>query len=697
MIKEEKKLNYGIRAKLISAVAMLMVAVIMVVSSTYAWFTLSTAPEVTGISTAVGANGALEMVLLSTQNPDGSWHYETGMVGSVDDETINNYWGNIVDLGSYPNAYGTGAVTLYPSVLNAEGGKIKLDSGILATPKYNAGGRVTEVNANTVVGKYDGSQFFEDTESYGYRAIGVASGMTPRQLAFRSSMAEITALQIKSRNAATTSLTANGTALASIAVSKALKGDAASYDKDDVATIRAMLTGLEESLGFINDAYVQAAYAFAASGFVDSDEKYAAAVAAINNAVAADGAGIAEVIETLNAEGVDMSSALLGYNDKYLPALASLESAKTAITALEETVAANADTTFTYAQLNSALNPILNVDQIKINDHTVSEVKNDLSIITSNLAGGVKISMPTGSGIYSDIADLSGNYSANVKVKGEDVSTSFTGVEVDATKNTASDLDNAYLMQVKLAINTQPAPSTSSTKMPITEFYGYVIDLAFRTNAANANLLLQAEGIDRIYKDQTTNEETMGGGSTMTFKSDSASFTPDMIKNLMDSIRIVFFDTKEGDIYAYAKLDTANATNTADGITAKMYIYKTVENTYSYVDATTNETVYVYSENGTDFFTDEALSIIATIPEGTTPVKVNEIVDESNEIVALPQNEEVAVSALVYLDGEHIENKDVAATVAKSMYGTTNFQFATDAQLVPMEYAELHPEVQGND
>ncbi len=697
MIKEEKKLNYGIKAKLVSAVAMLMVAVIMVVSSTYAWFTLSTAPEVTGISTAVGANGALEMVLLSKTNADGSWFYETGMVGSVDNHTINNYWGNIVDLGSYPNAYGTGAVTLYPSVLNAEGGKIKLDSGILATPKYNAGGRVTEVNANTVVGKYDGSQFFEDAESYGYRAIGVASGMTPRQLAFRSAIAEITALQIKSRNAATTSLTANGTALASIAVSKALRGDAASYDADDVATIRAMLTGLEESLGFIDDAYVQAAYAFAASDFVDNDEKYAGAVAAINNAVAPDGAGIAEVIDALNAEGVDMSSALLGYNDKYLPALASLESAKTAITALEETVATNPDATFTYAQLNSALNPILNVDQIRINDHTVTEVKNDLSIISSNLAGGVKISMPTGSGIYSDIADLSGNFSANVKVKGEDVSSTFTGVEVDATMNTASALDNAYLMQVKLAINAKPAPSTSSTKMPITEFYGYVVDLAFRTNASNANLLLQAEGIDRIYKDQTTNEETMGGGSTMTFKSDSATFTPDMIKNLMGCIRIVFFDTKEGDIYAYAKLDIANATTTADGITAKMYLYKTVENTYSYVDATTNETVYVYSENGTDFFTDEALSIAAIIPDGTTPKKVDEIVDDTNAIVALPQNEAVAVSALVYLDGEHIENKDVAATVAKSMYGTTNFQFATDAQLVPMEYAELHPEIQGNN
>ena len=51
----------SIRKKLLAAIAMLLVAVIMTVSSTYAWFTLSTAPEVKGITTTVGANGNLEI------------------------------------------------------------------------------------------------------------------------------------------------------------------------------------------------------------------------------------------------------------------------------------------------------------------------------------------------------------------------------------------------------------------------------------------------------------------------------------------------------------------------------------------------------------------------------------------------------------------------------------------------------------
>ena len=59
----------GHKKKLTAAVAMLLVSAIMVVSSTYAWFTLSTAPEVTGITTTVGANGNLE-IALSPENGD---------------------------------------------------------------------------------------------------------------------------------------------------------------------------------------------------------------------------------------------------------------------------------------------------------------------------------------------------------------------------------------------------------------------------------------------------------------------------------------------------------------------------------------------------------------------------------------------------------------------------------------------------
>ena len=66
--KKKSRDNYlSIRSKLVAAVAMLLVASFMVASSSYAWFTLSTAPEVTGIKTTVGANGSLEIALYTGQ------------------------------------------------------------------------------------------------------------------------------------------------------------------------------------------------------------------------------------------------------------------------------------------------------------------------------------------------------------------------------------------------------------------------------------------------------------------------------------------------------------------------------------------------------------------------------------------------------------------------------------------------------
>ena len=51
----------SVRTKLAAAVAMLLVSTIMLTTTTYAWFVLSTAPEVKGMSTTVGSNGSLEI------------------------------------------------------------------------------------------------------------------------------------------------------------------------------------------------------------------------------------------------------------------------------------------------------------------------------------------------------------------------------------------------------------------------------------------------------------------------------------------------------------------------------------------------------------------------------------------------------------------------------------------------------------
>ena len=107
----------ALRKKLFSAAAMLLVASIMLVSTSYAWLVLSTAPEVTGISTQVGANGALEIALLDTQ----SYSDLTRITNADIDESVtvppvsdsNLSWGNLVGLGDA--SYGLSQIVLIPS------------------------------------------------------------------------------------------------------------------------------------------------------------------------------------------------------------------------------------------------------------------------------------------------------------------------------------------------------------------------------------------------------------------------------------------------------------------------------------------------------------------------------------------------------------------------------------------------------
>lgn len=189
MEKEKRKkqkvlMPAGIRSKLMAAASMLMVGVIMMVSSTYAWFTLSTAPEVKNISTTVAGNGSLEIALMPT---DGLLSKITaGAVG--DGATVvvkNTKWGNQIILsedtatGDY---YGLNSISLNPASLNykkADGdteAKFVADKP-LAIATYGSDGRIAGLSAEKigVKGKAENSKLF-NTGDYGVRAIGELTG-----------------------------------------------------------------------------------------------------------------------------------------------------------------------------------------------------------------------------------------------------------------------------------------------------------------------------------------------------------------------------------------------------------------------------------------------------------------------------------------------------------------------------------------
>lgn len=650
----KKKQTYSIRGKLVSATCMLLVAVIMVVSSTYAWFTLSTAPEVTGIHTAIGANGALEMAL------------NTGLAGGplsgtlpsgATTEVKNTYWGNLVDLEG--DTYGLNQITLLPSKFNAENGEFG-NAGFLSTPEYGSDGRVSSLVQKAVLGKYDGTAFYPIADTnyltdLGVRGVGSASGMSERELAYRNAGAKAITLMGQAKSAASVSLETNGAVLANVAVKH---GTAAAgsdtYSKADIGSMIAVcddLLGPGTKVGVleaIEQAYLQYILMYAASNDGPTEDT---AWMAVKAAISADDATIDSALAALGVEVTTLPEALQTAFSALKTTKANVVAAKTTLTEAEaddgSTYETATDTSkFAWASFSTGLSKLVDTDGILVNEKTVAWIKENQNDFIKLAANGITVTMATGGGVYADVADHCGDYKASILLDITYGSLEFT--DFPANMNTKTTVKPEYLTLVNTAISAIGAyKGAASTAKPLTEFYGYIIDLSFRTNAVGSSLLLQTTPTDRIYKDNT-NANTQGGGSSMTFTTNSTSFTPTQMKALMSNIRIVFFvPGATNQILCEARLDATNATTSTDGngLTANMYLL---------------------DEKG----------LVTTQADA--------------KIVDLAQNTEQKVSVLVYLDGENLQNADVAADVAASMSGTMNLQFSSSANLVPMEYADLH-------
>lgn len=152
-IAEVLKMKKSVKTKLMAAISMLLVSAILLSTSTYAWFVLSTAPEVKEIRTTAGANGYLEIALAGTAEEDGRivpGEPNTMIEGKsislryVQSNEANTYWGNLVDI---TNSYGLENMTIYPSRLNLSGidNTVAVDAPLLA-PKFGTDGRISGMN-----------------------------------------------------------------------------------------------------------------------------------------------------------------------------------------------------------------------------------------------------------------------------------------------------------------------------------------------------------------------------------------------------------------------------------------------------------------------------------------------------------------------------------------------------------------------
>lgn len=683
--KKKKKvlMPFGLRNKLMAAISMLLVSSIMLVSSTYAWFTLSTAPEVKGISTSVGANGNLEMALLNTD----SFKDLTKITSAVGDssqtagktlDTANITWGNLVNLnyvktGETGNFYGLDQIKLMPARLNVtDAAKLTTDK-LLSTPKYGNDGRVTELSNDTFSSSQRDTQGFValtgDAQTYGVRAVGESSTMTPQEKGLANAKSNYGLNLNAAKNEVSTALKDNMQNLANAMLGYTGTAD---YEikPEEITAITALLNGIDKGLDKIDMAYGDVLRAYAANQIASASEYETALKAEVVPAVKEDKTVKTPAVTFENATYTQAIGKLtdLGFN---VPADATTFTAAVAnLTAMRNAVAtARAKTTGESPDYKAAVQALVNTDGMTMmglsmkkptgeenGENTVyKQVDGNWVVDKDKLAGkafggalanGMELVMGEGSGLFAEIAKVTGNYSASNKIDVAYGDLKVTGAAVVMKTNVAQDTAVGTALQ-----GIQANAAVTGNTRYITDTYGYVIDLAVRTNAANSKLQLAKDGVQRVYTD-ATNTETMGGGSTMTFESvkdnGNAVLQDVQVQRLMEAIRVVFFNPDTGDIYGYAI--PGDFTVEGGKTTGKLVLQDAA------LDDRTGELSF-------------------------TPKTGDDLMD-------LQQNTATKISVLVYLDGDKVDNSMVA-NAAQSITGSLNLQFKSSATLKPMENSTL--------
>ena len=172
-IKEYQQMLPGLKERVAAVAMLLVVSMTMVVSASFAWITLSRAPEVSMMATTVASNGNLEIALV---NPEGEKPHEVaiGDSSATNGQSLvgaNITWGNLVNLSD--ESYGLNQIDLRPALLSG----YNLNKAPLYGATYSTDGRVQDMSATYQYASWtqaeDGTKYFAagDAATYGVRAI----------------------------------------------------------------------------------------------------------------------------------------------------------------------------------------------------------------------------------------------------------------------------------------------------------------------------------------------------------------------------------------------------------------------------------------------------------------------------------------------------------------------------------------------
>lgn len=497
-IQELKAALPNVKEKVVAVAVLLAMSIAMMASVSYAWYTLSLAPELGGVTTTVSSNGSLEIALsdFDGKEPNSSAVGDSFSAdGHTSSHTTNVTWGNLINLSA---EYGLESLILRPAVLDDQ------SDVLLSGVKYGDDGRVegaatdfgfTTWMLNTVTNKY----YFgvPQKNAFGVRAIssvGYPDGKGELQIkldkaeedfreahtAYSTIMATPSYINVI-QNVVQVYLDAN--------VDSFLNGGG--EVNTDCTDYVADLTGILED--FYNNAICSYGDALAALANIQKDfqDKDGTIPDYTRTTL------LAASTSQLNAHKIDLGNSLTIY--KKLEA--STRSDMVKMQGFESSIDDGAR--IYWKDLEPVINNLININTVTVEGKTASQI---IALGASNI-----ISYVMGLPGTCDIRIHDGNLKEFEKLTGNrmDVTISFKISFISKkgrlrTDLTATDV-NKYSLDVAKTVELGGS-AVNKGNMEAQDTYGMVLDLWFRTNAGNGDTgtILTLDGLPKIntYQEQ---------------------------------------------------------------------------------------------------------------------------------------------------------------------------------------------------
>lgn len=528
---------------LVAAVSLLL-CLIVLISASFAWFSISRAPEISGIETNIGANGALEIALLTDETLKDPSLIRSKVGSSMADQEkteANLYWGNILDLSD--DSYGLERISLLPAKLGVFIGEENtgcVGSNLLCFANYGADGRVERQNMDSVSATYSEEGFIFDSneQHYGVRGIGTIANTSPQQAALTMARSMVSAHKNNALAEAKAAWAKNGEGIIDICKRHFCLAEE-TFSQEDVQLLRDAAVKMKKALDYTDLALRQGIIGYAAS-FTADDEAFRKIRSTVENTAIPLSAVSSVLPESI-------PSSFSNWITKNDTKRAELQQVIRFCDAVRETCS--------WEQLLEVLNVLLDVQKAHLGQHVMASAAAYEHMGVDNI-----LTISPESGAFADVSAFCGNYRV-LFAYGEDDS-------VEVVTAYAGDPHLEWIAR-KLEGITLQGTEDGPLQAPLQEIYGYAIDVAFRCNE-ESDLLLQTAAAQRLASESDTLQH-MGGGSHMRFTSENLD--EEQMLMLIDAIRIGFVDG-ESNLAAVAKAGSLDYTFQDGEISAPVWLYE---------------------------------------------------------------------------------------------------------------------------